>query len=85
MQTTPVSAGGVLDASAGGDTAVQLQPAPGADGVTGVDLNGTVTAVDFRSAGLLVYGFGSSFVTSRSLLATGGDGEYLQQIDATRS
>lgn len=82
MQTTPVVIGGYHDVNAGGDGAVfSVNGGVGADGM-GNDLNGN-GLVDYRTPGSVVYGF-EEFLTKASPLVGGGDGEFLQTIDATK-
>ncbi len=83
LQTTPVVIGGFTDTFAGGDNAVfSINGGVGADGMTGVDLNGN-GQVDYRTPNTVVYG-SEEFVTKKSPLVTGGDGEYLQSIDSSK-
>ncbi len=82
LLTTPVVIGGFTDTFAGGDNAVfSINGGMDANG-GGNDLNGN-GQVDYRSPGSVVYGF-EEFVTKKSPLFTGGDGEYRQTIDATK-
>jgi glycosidase len=77
LQTAPVIVGGWHDVNADGDNAiVRLNE--------GIDLNGNGT-VDLRSTsgGSITYGF-ENFLTKRSPLFSGGDGEFVQTIDATQ-
>jgi glycosidase len=75
LATIPVLVGGWHDVNADGDTAVIRMN-------EGLDLNGS-GSVDFRAAGDISYGF-ENFLTKSSPLFTGGDGEYIQNIDATQ-
>jgi glycosidase len=82
LQTIPVVIGGFTDTFAGGDNAVfSINGGLNPDN-TGNDLNGN-GQVDFRTPGTVVYGF-EQFVTKRSPLVGGGDGQYLQTIDTTK-
>jgi alpha-amylase len=82
LETVPVVIGGVTDVFAGGDNAVfSINGGVKADG-SGNDLNGN-GLVDYRSPGSVVYGF-EEFTGKKSPLFTGGDGEFLQTIDATK-
>lgn len=82
LQTVPVVIGGFTDTFAGGDNAVfSINGGMDANG-NGNDLNGT-GLVDYRAPGSVVYGF-EEFVTKKSPLFTGGDGEFRQTIDATK-
>jgi hypothetical protein len=75
LQTNPVIVAGFHDVDADGDQAVLRIN-------EGLDLNGNGT-VDFRTPGDVSYGF-EDFVTKRSPLFGGGDGEFVQNIDATQ-
>lgn len=82
LQTTPVVIGGFTDTFAGGDNAVfSINGGVDANG-NGNDLNNN-GLVDYRSPGSMVYGF-EEFRTKKSPLVGGGDGEYVQTIDATK-
>lgn len=75
LQTSPVVlSDGFHDLNADGDSAIIRING-------GIDLNGSGT-VDFVSPGSVSYGF-ESFVTKSSPLFGGGDGEFIQAIDAT--
>lgn len=75
LATVPVMVGGWHDVNADGDAAViRINE--------GLDLNGNGT-VDFRIAGDSSYAF-ENFATKNSPLFSGGDGEYIQNIDATQ-
>lgn len=82
LQTNAVIIGGFQDTFAGGDNALfSINGGLDANG-NGNDLNGT-GLVDYRSPNSVVYGF-EEFVTKKSPLVGGGDGEYRQTIDATK-
>lgn len=76
LQTTPVSLpGGLTDSDANGDRAyVKLD--------AGLDINGSGT-VDFVSPGTDRYGF-ENFLTKSSPLVGGGDGQFIQNINAAQ-
>ncbi|MFN4243764.1 MAG: hypothetical protein ACK4PI_11075 [Tepidisphaerales bacterium] len=76
LQTVPVNLLGFYrDVDADGDNAVYRING-------GMDFNGN-GVVDFTTPGSVVYGF-EQFTTKRSPLIGGGDGEFVQTIDATR-
>lgn len=88
LQTTPVLIGGYNDINAGGNSAVfSINGGVDANGANN-DLNGNGN-VDHRTPGSVIYGF-EEFTTKKSPLVgggpngTAGDGEFLQQIDATK-
>jgi hypothetical protein len=71
LQTSAAVVGGVSDADSGGDNALLFVN-------EGVDVNRN-GQVDFRSPGSVAYA-GEQFVTKRSPLTSGGDGEYRQLV-----
>ncbi|HWP39703.1 MAG TPA: dockerin type I domain-containing protein, partial [Tepidisphaeraceae bacterium] len=74
LQTTPVTVGGWHDINADGDNALlRLND--------GVDLNNS-GGVDHTAPGTVAYGF-ENFTTRHSPLYGGGDGQFVQNIDAT--
>lgn len=76
LQTVPVQLLGFYrDVDADGDNALFRING-------GLDFNGN-GVVDFTTPGSVVYGF-EQFTTKRSPLIGGGDGQYIQTIDATR-
>jgi alpha-amylase len=75
LQTTPVVLNGWQDLNAGGSTALLKLN-------SGIDINGSGT-VDLRTPGTVTYGF-ENFLTKHSPLVGGGDGEYIQTIDAAQ-
>lgn len=82
LATIPVVIDGYTDTNAGGDNAIFSVNSGANENGIGVDLNSN-GAVDFTSPGSVVYGF-EQFVTKRSPLVSGGDGEYIQTLDARK-
>ena len=89
LQTTRVTHfGSIRDPDADGDNAI-FSVNNGIDSrnstnttTVGLDSNGN-GVVDFTTPGTTTYGF-ESFLTKRSPLTTGGDGEYRQTLDASK-
>jgi glycosidase len=74
LRTVPVMVGGWHDVNADGDNALlRLND--------GIDVNGNGD-VDHVTPGAVAYGF-EDFLTIRSPLFSGGDGQFIQTIDAT--
>ena len=82
LQTSVPIIGGFVDSPAGGDNAIFSINGGLKPDSTGNDLNGN-GLVDYRTPGSVVYGF-EEFTGKKSPLVGGGDGEYLQTIDATK-
>jgi len=82
LATIPVVIDGYTDINAGGDNALFSFNSGANENGIGVDLNGS-GSIDFTTPGSVIYGF-EDFVTKKSSLVSGGDGEYIQTIDATK-